>query len=185
VLLAIIVGVALLWTPLHPAPPTVTSRPGGGGNNAPIEVTFGTPTTSNVTCGNGANVTLETVPWDHATATVRTGDIVLEVRELFDGDVVGGPTVTPDVTTTNDCAGAPPGSGHSWYAVLANPAGTNLASFSYSQAWTPINGAPPSVIVTNGATVTILIVPAVANLGYGLFVYGGENGPNVEGSVTL
>lgn len=186
VALALIVGAALLWTPLHPAPPQPTKSKGGGsGPSGTVTITLGKPTLANVTCGNGASVELETVPWVRATSTLTTGDLVMEIRELADGDVVGGPTTPPDVTGTNDCAGSPPSGGLAWYAVLANPAGTNIATFSYSQSWSPVGGAPPSPTVAAGSSITLLVVPSVANHGYGLFVYGSINGPNVAGSVTL
>jgi hypothetical protein len=186
VVLAVAVALAALWPSLHPT--TGPSGSSGTGGNLPpgtvVRVTLGLATVSNLTCGSGTKIKDEQIPWVKASATVRTDEIVLEVRELADGDLVGGPTSPPQVTGNDSCAGTPPSS-YAWYAVVTDPSGVNVATFSYSQGWSPVGSASSAPSIPGGSTIQLLIVPSVANLGYGFFIYGGVDGPQVLGNATL
>jgi hypothetical protein len=184
--LSVAVAVAVLWPAFHPAPGPASGTTGAsnGPGASTIYVTLGHPSVSTYSCGDGKGVSLESIPWLRSTARVETGEFVIEVRELADGDVVGGPTAKLNVTSSNLCAGAPP-STYTWYSVIQTPTGTNVASFDYVQGWATVGGAPSSDPVVGNSTINLLIAPGVAGLGYGLFLYGVVNGPNVLGNVTL
>jgi hypothetical protein len=188
VVVALLAGGVFLWSPLNPSnSPTMLSpgRTGGGGGTATIDVQFGTPTKEALTCGNGDTVSAEKILWKGASAPITTADVILVILELADGDVIGTSQGASDVTSSNDCAGAPPAGNHAWYAVLTNPSGTNVAVFDYASSWTAVGGEPPSVSIAAGSTLTVVIVPGVAGQGYGIEAVGSEDGPPVQGGVAL
>jgi len=157
------------------APPSVN---GGGTSSggAPARVaylSFGTPTVQNATCGDGTVFPTVVVPWESSRVPLSTHDIFLEIVELLDGDVSGGPAPAPFVTASNVCAGSPPTASPTWYAVLQDPNGANVAYFSYSQAWVVLHPPPSSLPIANGSALIVVATPFLSGLSFGLCVVGG------------
>jgi hypothetical protein len=164
----------------------VLTGPGGhfgaGGAAAPPSgaLVLGTPIPATTTCTNGESAPMEAVPWVGADPPLTTANITLELVELIDGDVDGGPTPAPSVTVASVC-GAPWVTGWaSWYAVLQNPAGANVAYFSYSQGWVDLAAPGQPLPIGNGSTLVLISDPSFANLSFGLCVLGIVGGPSLD-----
>ncbi len=170
----------------------LTARPVAPGSNPivvptgpPIRVQLGDPVTGSIACGAGGNATLQTVPWENATAPVTTGVIQIRVVQLGDGDVLGDNGVGANATPGSACAGSPPTPTQRWYGVLAGPNGTNLATFTFNQEWHSTSEAPWDVPVENGSLIRIVENPSLAGVGYGLQVVGFVDGSEISGLVSL
>jgi hypothetical protein len=135
-------------------------------------VTLGTPAVQNVTCGDGATVKTELVPWVNASVEPTTHQVFLEITELLDGDVDGGSAPNPTVTSSSVCAGAAPTVTPSWYVVLRSPNGTNVAVFSYSSNWVILNQASSELGIANGSSLILVANPSLAGLTFGLCALG-------------
>ena len=72
-----------------------------------------------------------------------------------------------------------------WYVVLENPAGTNLAFFSYSQGWVNIAQAGQGVPITNGSSLTLVSDPSFAGLSFALCVLGDVEGSTINACAQL
>lgn len=141
----------------------------------PPVVTLGTPVVHNTTCGDGRTIRTESVPWTRSDPPVSTDSIYLVVEELLDGDVDGGPAPAPVVSPTSVCPGAPPTVAPSWYVVLQDPTGANIAYFTYAQGWTFLDNATTSISVLNGSSLEVVAVPFLGGTSYGLCVFGDLN----------
>jgi hypothetical protein len=156
-----------------PSPPPSSGGGGSSSGGAPRNthyITFGDPTVHDTTCGDGTVFPTETVPWVGSRVALTTHDIFLEVVELLDGDVTGGPTPTPSVNATSVCAGAPPTSSPTWYVVLQNPSGANVAYFSYSQGWAILDPPYTPVTIANGSALVLVPFPQLAGTSFGICV---------------
>jgi hypothetical protein len=143
-------------------------------------VTLGTPTVRNTTCGDGQNMTTESVPWVSATVVPSTGDVFLEIVELLDGDVDGGPEPAPTVTATSVCASAPLTVAPSWYAVLQAPVGANVAVFSYSTNWIILDHSAATVPIYDGSTLVVVADPQLSGASFELCALGGPGGLSIS-----
>lgn len=109
-----------------------------------------------------------------ASEPISTARITLEMQELIDGDIDGGPTPTPSVTADYVC-GAPLSSPWTcWYVVLQTPGGVNVAYFSYSSGWVNLNDPGAPITIANGSTMVMISVPSYAGLSFALCVIGVE-----------
>lgn len=148
-------------------------------------VTLGQPVTETVTCGNGHPFVVESVPWEKARVPEATDQIFLELVELIDGDIDGGPEPSPMVSGTSACAGAPPTASPAWYVVLAAPNGVNVAYFTYTQGWTDLPPASGPLPIANGSALIVLAVPSVAGLSFGLCVLNDVGTATVDACAEL
>lgn len=156
------------------------SGPSGPTDN----VTLGTPTIHNTTCGDGRTVQTEWVPWVGAQVAPTTAQVILEVAELLDGDVDGGPTPAPTVTATSLCPGAPPSVSPSWYVVLRDPAGANVATFSYATSWVILSHLAAAEIF-NGSALVMVADPPLAGTSFALCVLGTVGAPSISACAQL
>jgi hypothetical protein len=179
-LLALGVYTVVATRPFSPGPDYELPAPG-----APIVVHFGTPTVRSVACSAGGTAYAEEVPWMNSTAPVTTGDLLVRVVEIADGDFIGDPHAVANATTTNLCAGTPPTSETVWYAVLSAPNGTNLVTYTTSDGWTSVGSGPWAVGIENGSALTLVTYTSLAGTGRGLSVYGAAGGSLIVGSVPL
>ncbi len=154
-------------------PPTSPSRSSPGSPFAGVAVHLGNSSLDVVTCGTGTSVIAERVPWISATTRVTTAQIVMLVSDV-DGDILSDTGPSPNVTSSNSCAGAPPeprplagvGNDFSWYVVLSNPNGTNVAFFTITQGWVLVPAGPSTPLtVANGSALTLFCTPSVSRLG--------------------
>ena len=154
-------------------PPISPSRSSPGSPFAGVDVHLGNSSLDVVTCGTGTSVIGERVPWIYATTRVTTAQIVMLVSDV-DGDILSDTGPAPDVTASNSCAGAPPeprplagvGNDFSWYVVLSNPNGTNVAFFTITQGWVLVPSGPSTPLtVANGSALTLFCTPSVSRLG--------------------
>lgn len=150
-----------------------------------IVVNFGTPSQSNLTCGDGGGAFAEHIPWLNSTQPVTVEDIAVHVVELGDGDYVPDPNSAPNVTTSNLCAGPTPNPSTRWYAVLSGPTGTNLFTFTEGQAWVPVAQEPVTAQIENGSSLVVITNPDLAGKGFGLHVLGFAGNDPIAGSVPL
>jgi hypothetical protein len=162
--------------PIGPVPVTA----GGPSDN----VTFGHPAFSSATCGDGQNITVESVPWVSATVAPVTSQVFVEVVEQLDGDIDGGPEPTPAVTATSVCAGAPLDSPPSWYVVLRAPAGENIAVFSYSTNWVILSHTANAPIA-NASTLVLIANPQLSGTSLSLCVMGDIGTVPIQGCQDL
>lgn len=149
----------------------------GGGPPPPstggITVDLGGPILATATCADGETTSMEAVPWLSASPALSTAVIYLEVVELVDGDIDGGPTPYPTVTTDSLC-GAPLATPWvSWYAVLQDPAGANVAFYSYSQGWVDLGHSAQPTPIANGSALVLVSDPSFASRSFGFCVVGG------------
>jgi hypothetical protein len=153
-------------------------------------VDFGTPTVTNVPCGDGGSAYAERIPWVNSSEPIQTGDINLRVYEIWDGDWIGDTGVVANVTPSDLCAGPAPGSVSAglvidWYAVLSGPNGTNLMSYTDAHPWTPVGASASSVWIENGSAFIVVTNPAITQTGRGFAVFGFENGSAISGTTPL
>ncbi len=181
VIILSIVVLVTVWT----GSPTLFSSPPPPITGPPIVVSLGTPTVSNVTCGDGGSVTAERIPWINATQPVTTGDVAVRVVELFDGDFVPDANSHPNVTASNLCVGPTPTPASRWYAVLSGPNGSNLFTYTEATAWVSVTSGPVNVGIENGSALTVIENPSLAAKGFGVHILGFVNETAVTGSVTL
>jgi hypothetical protein len=175
-----VVGVIYLATAPKPAtPPSIA--PGGGNYPGQVRIALAPPAVANSSCGTAKSYTTEALRVNSTTIPLTTKEITLVVVELGDGDFINSASTPPVVTATDVCVNTPPSGGLSWYAVLIAPSGANLASFTYSQGWAPVPGAPFPGPVDNGSALCFVFAQSIAGLGYGVYVQGVENGPLVSG----
>jgi hypothetical protein len=154
-----------------PPPP----MPTGGANSSDDSgvqpsITFGTPVVENATCGDGTSLPVEVVPWNSSNVPVSTDGIFLELVELIDGDIDGGPAPPPAITQSQVCAEGPPTSFPAWYAVLQGPGAFNLGYYAYSQGWVFLNESVPAVTIPNGSAFVFVQSPLPAHLSFALCV---------------
>jgi hypothetical protein len=150
-----------------------------------IAVHLGLPVTSSVACGSGATASTERIPWTGSTQPLSSGNIVVRLYEIADGDVIGDPTAVANATPSSSCAGAPPDGPASWYVVLAAPGGTNLLTYTVDAGWSSVMHGPTNVTVENGSSLTLVTNESWAGTGRALGVYGFVNDTSVSGSVPL
>ncbi|HTT26628.1 MAG TPA: hypothetical protein VMH90_06700, partial [Thermoplasmata archaeon] len=171
-LVVLIVALAAYYVISTPHPAGSSSGGGGGGCPSPCTtpvtdyVTLGAPSVSSVTCGEGGQASVEEIPWIGATAPLTTADVFLELREIVDGDIIGGSGSAPFVTRASLCPGAPPSPAYSWYVVVEDTGGANIMTFCYASGWTPVGPGPSSIPLSNGTELFLVIAPAVAGAGY-------------------
>jgi hypothetical protein len=155
---------------LHAAAPgSPNGTPTGG---LADNLTLGAPSLHTTTCGDGRNITTEWVPWVGAQFVPSTNQVFVEVQELLDGDIDGGPAPTPSVTADSFCSGSPPSTSPSWYVVLRPPVGNNVAFFSYSSNWVILNHASADIPITNGSTLVLVANPPLAGRSFALCIMG-------------
>ena len=135
-------------------------------------IDLGTPVVGNATCGGNTTFPIETVPWVGSSPPVSTREVYLEVQELVDGDIVGGPSPPPSVTVASLCAAGPPTATATWYVVLQNPSGGNVGYFSYSSGWVVLGHPGADYRISNGSALILLSVPPLAGLSFGLCIFG-------------
>lgn len=143
-----------------------------------VVVDFGAPIVATATCLNGQSTSVEAVPWLGSSAPLSTANISVELVELIDGDVDGGPIAPPSVTPNYVCGQAFESAWAAWYVVLANPSGENLAYYSYSTGW--VNLAGVTVPIENGSSLTLVSDPSFAGLSFALCVIGHVGGPTID-----
>lgn len=169
----VIVALLVVGAYLVLLPPTPAGRSGTHSPLSGFSVELGNASLGVVTCGSGTAVVAERVPWINATTPVSTAQIVMLVVDV-DGDVLSDTGPSPNVTSSNSCAGAPPaprpqagvGNDFSWYVVLSDPAGANVAFFTISQGWVLLAAGPSSPLtVANGSALTLICTPSVSRLG--------------------
>lgn len=188
VLVGVIVSVVYYATNLPSTSPALSASTSsrGGAGGIPQYILFGPPSLRNVTCGDGRNFEAEVVPWVAARISIQTDDIFLELTELIDGDIDGGPTPTPAVTASSVCAGAPPHVSPSWYIVLQSPAGVNLAWYSYSQGWVVLGSSTvTSIPIANDSSLVLLSVPSVWGLSFGMCALGDVGSADIDSCAPL
>ncbi len=168
----------------RPTPPA-SSAPPGQAYGPPISVSFGTPTVTSLACGGGGTAYAERIPWSSSTLPVTTADVDVSVYQIGDGDVVGDAGVVPSATPSDLCAGAAPSTSARWYAVLADPNGTNLVTYTYAQLWKSVTNTSWNIGIQNGSILTLVTNPSLAGTGYGFEVLGYENGSKILGRVPL
>ncbi len=185
------VAIHLLTSPAPAIPPPISAGAptnyGEQGSGPAIGVDFGSPSVTTATCASGGSAPIERIPWISASHPPDNTEIAFKLVELGDGDVVGGGfSNAPHVSGGAVCAGSPPAAAtHQWYAVLADPSGTNLESFCFGIGWTPVDGAPSPVVIANGSSVTVVLWAEIADSGFGLEVSGSEGSTTVQGTVPL
>jgi len=179
----IVLAIAVMLT----AKPVVpgTGPPDESSNAPPIVVTFGTPVVSEVNCSGAGNVTAERVPWVNASEPITTGDADPRITEIADGDFVSDPKATPDVNATDVCTGPVPDPTSRWYAVLEDPNGTNVLTYTVAGGWQTVGPGDWNVLIPDGANLTVVENPVMAGSGYSLNVIGFAMGAQITGSVTL
>jgi hypothetical protein len=169
----------------------VTARPYSSsaydfpGSGPLITIHFGPPTVSTVSCGAGGTAYAEHIPWANASAKVTSGEVVVHVSEIWDGDYIGDPDAVANATASNVCAGAAPTSTSGWYAVLSAPDGTNLLTYTVGSSWRSISTGPPTLEVANGSAIILVSHASLAGTGRGLEVVGEVNGSLIRGETPL
>lgn len=175
-----VVGVIYLVTAPKPAPPP-SIAPGGGNYPGQIRIALAPPVVASTACGTSKNYSTEQLRVNSTSIPLTTKELTLVVVELGDGDFIDSASTTPMVTAGAVCVSTPPLGGLSWYAVLVAPSGANLASFTYSQGWAPVAGAPFPGPVDNGSALCFVFAQSVAGFGYGVYLQGVIGGPIVSG----
>ncbi len=175
-LIGAVVGVALLVlvaylvvVPDLRPPPGSSVAPTGGSL-----VRLGPAALGVVPCSTGPAAIAERIPWINASVTVTTDDAILVVVDL-DGDTLYSTGPLPSVSASSDCAGALPtpnwtassglNVGFSWYVVLSDPSGTNIAYYTLTQGWLPVGNGPWPAPIANGSALTLVCNPTVSHLG--------------------
>lgn len=159
--------------------------PSSGGSSSSaasgsISLTLGPAIVATTTCSDGESTTMEVVPWVSASAPVSTNEITLEIHELIDGDIDGGPTAYPSVSPSYVCGAPLQSAWTSWYVVLQNPAGINIGFFSYSQSWVNLNQPGVGITIANGSTLALLSDPSYAGVSFALCVLGDIGAPTIN-----
>lgn len=156
---------------------------GGSSSSAPsgsVSVVLGPAVVATTTCSDGKSATVEGVPWVSASAPVSTNQITLEIQELIDGDIDGGPTAYPSVSASYVCGAPLVSAWTSWYAVLQNPGGVNIAFFSYSQSWVNLNQPGAGITIANGSTLFVVSDPSYAGVSFALCALGDAGAPTIS-----
>ncbi|HKN05975.1 MAG TPA: hypothetical protein VJ021_00010 [Thermoplasmata archaeon] len=155
-------------------------------NSGPlIAIHLGPPSVSTVSCGAGGTAYAEHIPWTNASAKVSTGEVVVHVSEIWDGDYIGDPGAVANATPTNLCAGLPPTSTSMWYVVLTTPNGTNLLTYTVASSWSSVSHGAVGVEVANGSAIVLVTHESLAGTGRGLEVVGEVNGSLIRGETPL
>ncbi len=180
----IIVGAYALVTerPGNLLPGSTGSTPGAG---TPVVVHLGAPSKSTVGCTGGGTAYAESVPWNGSTETLTTGEIVVRLYEVWDGDNIADPDAVANATATNLCAGSPPDATALWYVVLAAPNGTNLMTYTESGSWSAISGGSSNLEIDDGSFLVLVSYDSLAGTGRGLEVAGFAGTSEISGSVLL
>jgi len=169
----------------------VTARPYSSSNYSlppsgpTITVNFGSPTVSTISCTAGGTANVERIPFANASQPIATGDVILRVSEIWDGDHIGDPGVVANATPSNVCAGAPPSATTVWYVVLEARNGTNLLTYTEASAWTSISVGPSNLGIENGSTFILVSHASYAGTGRGFALVGTENGSVIRGVLPL
>ena len=179
VFIAVVVVIYLATAPKPPAPASVA--PGGHTYPSQVRMVLSPPIVGHTNCGTSTNYTTEELRVNSTSVPLTTREITLVVVELGDGDFIDSVSTVPVVNATSVCEATPPVGGISWYAVLVSPSGTNIGSFTYSQGWAPVAGAPFPGPVTNGTSFNFVFAQSLVGLGYGVYVEGVVGGPLVSG----
>ena len=177
----IVLGVYTIAT-AHPYSSSSYDFPGSG---PVITIHFGPPSVSTVSCGSGGTVYAEHIPWANASSKVVTGELVVHVSEIWDGDYIGDPGVVANATASDVCAGPPPSSTSIWYVVLVAPDGTNLLTYSVASSWSSVSHGAVSIGVANGSAIVLVTHESLAGTGRGLEVVGEVNGSLIRGVTPL
>jgi len=156
-----------------------------GPSGAPIFVHLGTPSQSTVTCNAGGTAYAERIPWTNSTQPVTTGDVYVEVYEIWDRDFIGDPNAVANATPSNLCAGAPPNPTALWYVVLAAPNGTNLLTYTVGEGWESVTHGPWNIWIENGSALFLVADTSLAGTGRGFAVGGYADGSPITGSLPL
>lgn len=186
IVVAIVVVLASVYV-LADARSIESSLAGGGVGPTPppITVTFGTPSISSISCGDGGSVYAERIGWVNASEPLTTGEVVPRVYEIADGDFVNDPGSTPNVTASNLCAGATPTTPSRWYAVLVDPSGANTLSYTVAGGWAAVGSGPTNIAILDDSALVVVMNPSLSGGGYGLRIVGFSNGAEVQGSIVL
>jgi len=179
---AIIVLAVYTIATAHPYSSPSYDFPGSG---PLISIHFGPPTVSTVSCGAGGTAYAEHVPWANASAKVTTGEVVVHVSEIWDGDYIGDSGAAANATAFNVCAGAAPASTSGWYVVLAAPNGTNLLTYTVGSSWRSVSPGPATLEVANGSAIILVTYESLAGTGRGLEVVGFVSDSQIKGAVAL
>jgi hypothetical protein len=170
-----------------------TARPSngveGGGYSPPgppILVDLSTPVVGTVTCSAGGTAYIEQMNWSSAAAPVTTGAVNLRLYEIWDGDYIPLVSVTANVTSSNLCAGSPPNPEKlGWYAVLKDPSGASVLTYTGAQGWSSIGSQSWDMPVQNGSSLVFVSGIPLHGTGRGFLVVGFFDGSPVKGSVPL
>ncbi len=182
----LVVGIVALGLFFAPGASLSGSQGASSGGSSPsgpsgsVTVNLGPATVATTTCSDGKTTTTEGVPWVSSSAPVSTSEIALELQELIDGDIDGGPTAYPSVSASYLCGAPVQSAWTSWYAVLQNPAGANIAFFSYSQGWVNLNQPGVGITIADGSTLFVLSDPSYAGLSFALCVLGDVGAPTIN-----
>jgi len=150
-----------------------------------ITVTLASPVVSSISCGSGGTAISEEIGFVSSSKPVATGELVLRLYEIWDGDYIGDPNAVANASATNACEGAPPTTGALWYVVLTAPKGTNALTFTGKDLWQPIGGSPTNLTLRGGYTFVVITAYSLSGTGRGFGVEGYEAGSRIQGSVPL
>lgn len=182
-IVAAVLGAALIVT----APPNslLSGSGSAGGPGPPVEVTFGAPSVSTVTCGAGGTAYAEVIPWTGSSRPVTTGDIDMVVYAIFNGDNIGLGNSPANATASNVCEGSPPSPTALWYVVLQAPNGTNVLTYTIADSWTSLSGGSSNVGIANESSLVLVTDASLAGTGRGLKLIGFVGESVIEGAVVL
>lgn len=150
-----------------------------------VGVNFGTPSVTTLACTAGGIAYAESIPWVGSSRPVNTGQVVVHVSEIWDGDYIPDSGAVANATPSNLCAGAAPASKTAWYVVLQAPNGTNLLTFTVAQEWVSLSHGTADILVENGSALILLTYQSLAGTGRGLSVVGEANGSVIRGVTPL
>jgi hypothetical protein len=188
VLVALIVVGAYAIVTEHPGHlvSTLRSLEATPGPGPPIVVTFGTPTESTVNCTGGGTAAVESIPWNRSTETLATGEVLVRLYEIWDGDNIADPGAVANATPSNLCAGTPPNPSALWYIVFAAPNGTNLLTYTEANSWSSVvAGGSSDLKIYDGSNLVVVSYDSLANTGRGLELVGFVGDSQITGSVPL
>jgi hypothetical protein len=163
----------------------LTPAASSGGPGPGIGVVFANPVLGNTSCGGSATFPTEQLRIAGLSRPFTTAQASVEVIELGDGDILPTVTARPETSMTALCTGAPPPPGISWYAVLVSPYGQNLATYTYSQSWSPVEGASFPASFVNDSSLTFVMSENLANQGYGAVLSGSTAATPITGEAFL
>jgi hypothetical protein len=158
---------------------------GTGNSSSSVRVQLGPPSKSTVPCAGGGTAYLENTTWVNSSEVLATGEVLVRLYEIWDGDNIPDPGAVANSTASNVCDGSPPDSQAIWYVVLAAPNGTNLLTYTESGGWTPISGGSSNVVIQDGSTLVLVTGGSVAGTGRGLAVDGYAGLSQISGTVPL